>query len=471
MADSSASLRMDLNSVPVIQEEEDPPGDLSLQQHSQQARIIPDLELNMQALSLSAPTVYNLEAGQTEQNQEIQETYMLLMKVACTAGSPRVISEHTVSQAMARAWRQHFYAISQVSTNLFMAYFSTQEDMMFVFTRQPWMMGSDNLLLEWVDPNDEDKTREDYKFDHIYVTIRAYGVPKEARSLKLLKDILQTVGEPSEFHPLQTNMIFSRAEYIWGMAKVKVMQKVIDKISLTLPDKSTTMVYLHYEKIGRICLFCGIMFHNAQHCPIRNELIMERTKYNMPVNDIPFVRYGEWLLDPNLIPKQTMRPRKEGTSILSRFQKMFSDEVQGKGFIQGKTCNTSVLHLPANYQSAKENQVQTQQAVNLLVSERLQRQRNIRQGFGVHSINTNAQQIEASKRSMNNPEERPENNQTGDLHGEKMDILPYTISEECRATQTLQKKNIYETSMGLQQVQNNLNKKALVQRKPLNDSS
>jgi hypothetical protein len=28
---------------------------------------------------------------------------------------------------------------------------------MFVFTRQPWMMGSDNLLLEWVDPNDEDK--------------------------------------------------------------------------------------------------------------------------------------------------------------------------------------------------------------------------------------------------------------------------------------------------------------------------
>ena len=187
MADSSASLRMDLNSVPVIQEEEDPPGDLSLQQHSQQARIIPDLELNMQALSLSAPTVYNLEAGQTEQNQEIQETYMLLMKVACTAGSPRVISEHTVSQAMARAWRQHFYAISQVSTNLFMAYFSTQEDMMFVFTRQPWMMGSDN--------------------------------------------------------PLQTNMIFSRAEYIWGMAKVKVKQKVIDKISLTLTDKTTTMLY------------------------------------------------------------------------------------------------------------------------------------------------------------------------------------------------------------------------------------
>jgi hypothetical protein len=77
MEDSSAPLRMDLNCVPGIQEEEDPPGDVSLQQHSQQARIISDLELNMQALSLSAPAVCNLEAGQTEQNQEVQETYML----------------------------------------------------------------------------------------------------------------------------------------------------------------------------------------------------------------------------------------------------------------------------------------------------------------------------------------------------------------------------------------------------------
>ncbi|XBI45883.1 hypothetical protein VPH35_110262 [Triticum aestivum] len=203
---------------------------------------------------------------------------MLLMKIACTGGTPRTISEHTITQAMVRAWKQHYYAISQVSTHLFMAYFATLEDMMFVFTRQPWKVVSDNLLLEWVDPEDESKTKEDYKFEHIYVTVRAYGIPREARSLQLLHDIICTVGSPSEFHPLQNNMLFARPEYIWGTSKLKVMRPLVDKINLTLPDKSTTTVYLHYEKIGRICLYCGIMFHTSQHCGIRNDIIMERIR-------------------------------------------------------------------------------------------------------------------------------------------------------------------------------------------------
>lgn len=167
-------------------------------------------------------------------------------------------------------------------------------------------------------------------------------------------------------------MIFSRTEYIWGTAKLKVMEKVVDKISLTLPDKSTTIVYLNYEKIGRICLFCGIMFHTVQHCPLRNDLIMERTKHRMPVSDIPFVRFGEWLLDPNLIPQKTMSPRKGSTSVLSRFQKMFSDEDEGKNSIQGKISSTSTFHLPVDHHSLKVNQMQPQQAVKFGISERLQ---------------------------------------------------------------------------------------------------
>lgn len=209
MEDISGPSVLDLNHFPAIQADEDPPREDSYQRQLHLIEGAPDLALNLQALSLSAPRVCNLQASQAEQNQEIQEIYMLLMKVACTGGTPRIISEHTINQAMARAWRQHFYAISQVSTNLFMAYFSSEEDMMFVFTRQPWMIGTDNLLLEWVVPNHESKTKEDYRFDHIYVTVRAYGIPKEARSLQLLQDILETVGEPSEFHPLQINMIFS----------------------------------------------------------------------------------------------------------------------------------------------------------------------------------------------------------------------------------------------------------------------
>jgi hypothetical protein len=68
-------------------------------------------------------------------------------QIACTGGTPRNISQQTVEQSMARAWRRNFFAISQVSNTVFMAHFRTQEEMFWVFTRQPWAISSDNLLL------------------------------------------------------------------------------------------------------------------------------------------------------------------------------------------------------------------------------------------------------------------------------------------------------------------------------------
>jgi hypothetical protein len=59
------------------------------------------------------------------------------MKVACTGGTPRRISQQALEQAMERAWRSSFYAISQVSDSVFIAHFRSQEEMVSVYTRQP----------------------------------------------------------------------------------------------------------------------------------------------------------------------------------------------------------------------------------------------------------------------------------------------------------------------------------------------
>lgn len=324
------------------------------------------------------------------------------------------------------------------------------------------MMGTDNLLLEWVDPEDESKTKEDYRFDYIYVTIRAYGIPREARSLQLLRDILDAVGEPSKFHPLQNNMLFSRAEYIWGTAKMKVNQQVIDKISLTLPDKSITMIYLHYEKIGRICLFCGVMFHNAQHCPIRNEWIMERGRNRMPVNDIPFVKFGEWMIDSDQIPKPAMKPRTENNSVLSRFQRMFKEEQEPSNSAKEMNRNTNIGAGNTVHRSTHEKQVQNQHTRNF--TERVQFHQTRSQsheieeaivhspvGMGngqsshggvavrrrLHSdytgravtspnlslqgINTGKKQIQDTRRDMKIPEDGPQNNQAISMSDVDMD--------------------------------------------------
>lgn len=321
---------MEGNQLSAIQEGEEGKEREAGQTEEHQEAEIPDLALNLQEMSISAPRVHNLQATQVSQDPQIVSCYNLLLKVACTGGTPRSLSQQAMSQAMARAWRHHYHAISQVSSHLFMAHFTSQESMMFVLTRQPWTMGSDNLLIEWIDPADESKTKDDYKFEHIYVNVRVYGVPKNHRSLQLLQQILSTVGKPSEFHPLQESMLFARSDYIWGTTKIRITDSVVDKISLTLDEETTKMVYLYYEKIGRICLFCGVMFHTVQHCQKRNNIIMDRVRSGKSTEDVPFFRYGEWIMDSAKIPAQAIEKERAANPILSRFQKMFQEDYRGE---------------------------------------------------------------------------------------------------------------------------------------------
>ncbi|KAF7084845.1 hypothetical protein CFC21_088371 [Triticum aestivum] len=177
---------MEGNQLAAIQEEEGGERGAGQTEEYQEAKV-PDLALNLQVMSISAPRVHNLRAT------------------------------------------------------------------------QPWTMGSDNLLIEWIDPADESKTKDDYKFDHIY--------------------------------------------------------------------------------IGRICLFCGVMFHTVQHCQKRNNIIMERVRSGQTTEDIPFFRYGEWVMDSGKIPSQAIEKEIATNPILSKFQKMFQEDLnkeRGKPVL-GKT--------------------------------------------------------------------------------------------------------------------------------------
>ena len=116
---------------------------------------------------------------------------------------------------MAKAWKSYYYGISQVSDQVFLAHFRSHEDMMWVYKRQPWTTGSDNLLFDWFDPGDEVNSSADYRFEFIFVTVRAYGIPRVARSIPLLYDILNQVGKASEYHIPRQNTHYTNQDYIW----------------------------------------------------------------------------------------------------------------------------------------------------------------------------------------------------------------------------------------------------------------
>nr|XP_051190512.1 uncharacterized protein LOC127303845 [Lolium perenne] len=276
---------------------------------------IPLLSVGLQAMGLS-------DQGQNQQNREEEkEEFTLLLKVACSGGTPKILSLGSVQQAMIRAWRNNFYKVSQVNQLIFRAHFSSFESMMFVYTKQPWTVGSDVMLIEFESPR-KDIEKGDYKFEYVYATIRAYGIPKKHRSFKILKDILNLVGNQSEFHELRQVMLESRPDYIWGIAKIKVGMSVYDRVKLLYSVNEAGITYLNYEKIGRICVFCGVMFHTVRNCNLRQRIVAEKIRSGQAdqAQQVPFQRYGSWMVEPADIPINFAVQGEGSNPIFSTYQ-------------------------------------------------------------------------------------------------------------------------------------------------------
>uniref|UniRef100_A0ACD5TJI4 Uncharacterized protein n=1 Tax=Avena sativa TaxID=4498 RepID=A0ACD5TJI4_AVESA len=225
--------------------------------------------------------------------------------------------------------------------------------MMSMFTRQPWSVSSDTLLFELDNSKNKSAKKECYKFEFIYVTVRAYGIPASNKSFKVLKDILELVGTQSEFHELRQVMLTSRQDYIWGIARMKVCTPVLDRIKLKFSETESGMTYLHYEKIGQICLFCGVMFHTSQNCPLRQQIVMEKL-----AQDMPYQRYGPWIINPDLIPNNFAVHGPGSNPVfstfqnpdLSRFQRLFECPQTRKSMLEATSTASQIVQLQSNHE-------------------------------------------------------------------------------------------------------------------------
>jgi hypothetical protein len=103
-----------------------------------------------------------------------------------------------------------------------------------------------------------------------------------------------------------------KKDYIWGTAKVLVVKPLKDKVVVSFKDGSSTTAYLHYEKIKRACLFCGVMFYNVEDCTAKNNLISERQRKRQSSQDIPTHRFGQWIINERLIPAEIIHNTRMG---------------------------------------------------------------------------------------------------------------------------------------------------------------
>jgi hypothetical protein len=262
-----------------------------------------DLSAIMKSLQISIPEDIEVGyKGEEIQRPEENSPFRLLMKVASSAGTPRNIPLQALNDAMSRAWGENYWIIDQIKSAVYVAYFRDDNAMDFVLKKQPWSLDSDNLLLEWINPREADRDADDYQFRYIYVPIRVYGVPERFRTPHLMRYVIEKVAQPSDLHPPPEITMTVRKDYIQAYAKMEVHKPVTDKVKYYVSPNEYILFYLNYDKIKRICIFCGVMFHSVQNCPSRRKLIMHLQSIKASTSSVPFSNIGIWTSQATKIP-------------------------------------------------------------------------------------------------------------------------------------------------------------------------
>jgi hypothetical protein len=170
--------------------------------------------------------------------------------------------------------------------------------MMYIIRGQPWTLRNNNLLLEmYVQGRDT----HDYAFQFLEVNVRLYGITSMFCTENHIASIINIIGHPSDWHRLNPRYFTADPHFVAVKIKLDATKPVTDKIFYLVPPVGTLgtiVIWVHYEKIKRICTFCAKLFHNAEHCPDRIQRILAAGE------DINFDQFGLWMTQINRIPMQ-----------------------------------------------------------------------------------------------------------------------------------------------------------------------
>ncbi|KAM0915680.1 hypothetical protein ACQ4PT_010683 [Festuca glaucescens] len=86
-----------------------------------------------------------------------------------------------------------------------------------------------------------------------------------------------------------------------------IQKPVKDKVKYYVSPKDFILFYLNYDKVKRICVFCGLMFHSVQHCPNRSKLIRHLQSIKANTDVVPFSNIGIWTSQAMKIPQDAFQ--------------------------------------------------------------------------------------------------------------------------------------------------------------------
>ncbi|KAJ4771095.1 hypothetical protein LUZ62_055352 [Rhynchospora pubera] len=217
--------------------------------------------------------------------------------------SSRVVFEATFSTALRKVSPIHPETIIQgLGNNYFIVEFKRQEEMLRVLAKNTWMCIKDMVVsrlavgpTDLVDP-------QIYEFE---CWVEVHGVPPESLDHTGLELVMKGIGSP-----------LTEIKSFWYDGRKVYKRKVLvnlkkalkPKLPMRHPQLGVKWVYVVYDNVANVCMFCAMIGHEHSACPHKLRLKQmqqeEQHKEKLGSKPIPETIGWKWLTDRSFIPRE-----------------------------------------------------------------------------------------------------------------------------------------------------------------------
>lgn len=222
-------------------------------------------------------------------------------------GMLHIVSESPIQDSqfptnMTRIWAaKSETSFSMIGLNMYLVEFTSEQELLRIMNKGVWTYRTEVVAIQRV-RGSADLARPMVR--NIEVWVQWHGIPLEAITNEGLLTVSNRIGKPlSEVHEgfVNGNKFF----------RIKTLIPIDATIQESLPVDHPILgnfkVYLVYEKLTKLCLFCAKIGHDRIDCPdkIRLDRLREDPRYadSLELEQIPSTRIGAWINNQAKLPQ------------------------------------------------------------------------------------------------------------------------------------------------------------------------
>lgn len=224
------------------------------------------------------------------------------MAVLVRIVTDRTVMDNPFSVAMSTAWNADPNTLFRpVSRNCYLVECTNMGDVDKVLLGGPWTFRGDLVAARKVSSHSDLRIES---IEHGQVWIQLFNVPVNSINEEGVRVLTRDVGVPLS---LSVHGFANGRRFIKQKVQVRLDKPLKDTLSMDHPYLGVLTVHCHYEKVARICVFCGRMGHEMVGCADHARLTMllhrpdQVGKYN--VGQLLSPKFGPWLTNVGRIPK------------------------------------------------------------------------------------------------------------------------------------------------------------------------